>query len=347
MRTLPIKACAARLLLGATALALSAAVAEARSPLTYLRTHGPRANPVTALGWGMLAISLLVILIVAALVLLGIWRNRRLTRIGSDARPIVERPAGGLSMIWIGTAVSFVVLLGSAVWSFATLGAIALRDDNAPFGIEVKGHQWWWEVRYVGKDAARIFTTANEIHIPLGQSVPVRLIGEDVIHSFWVPALGGKTDVIPGQQNITSLEATRPGVYRGQCTEYCGEQHAHMAFLVVAEPPEQFKQWWDRQLEGAGDPGSRPVAEGQTEFVRRCGACHTVRGTLAGGAVGPDLSHLMSRRTLASGILPNNIGYLSAWIADPQGIKPGSPMPRVDLTGAELDHIRSFLASLQ
>jgi cytochrome c oxidase subunit 2 len=347
MRAGRIKACGARLFLAATALALLPTVAHARAPLTYLRTHGPRANPVTALGWGMLAISLLVILIVAALVLLGIWRNRRLARIGSDARPIVERPVGGLSMIWIGTALSFVVLLGSAVWSFATLGAIALREDDAPFGVEVKGHQWWWEVRYIGKDAGRIFTTANEIHIPIGQSVPVRLIGDDVIHSFWVPALGGKTDIIPGQENITSLETTKPGTYRGQCTEYCGEQHAHMAFLVVAEPPEQFAQWWDRQLEGAGDPGSRNVAEGQTEFVRRCGACHTVRGTLAGGAVGPDLSHLMSRRTLASGILPNNIGYLSAWIADPQGIKPGSPMPRVDLTGAELDHIRSFLASLQ
>ena len=337
----------ARLTLAAAVPVLLAQAADARSPLTYLRTHGPRADPVTALGWGMLAISLLVILIVAALVLLGIWRRRSLNRLEGDARLIVERPSGGLGMIWIGTALSFVVLVGSAVWSFATLGAIALRDDDAPFGIEVKGHQWWWEVRYVGTDSSRIFTTANEIHIPIGQSVPVRLIGEDVIHSFWVPALGGKTDVIPGQQNITSLEASRPGAYRGQCTEYCGEQHAHMGFLVVAEPPEQFRQWWDAQLEGAGDPGSRDLAEGQTEFVRRCGACHTVRGTMAGGAVGPDLSHLMSRQTLASGALPNNIGNLSAWVADPQRIKPGTPMPRVDLSGPELDHIRSFLASLQ
>jgi cytochrome c oxidase subunit 2 len=347
MRAPLISTGAARLLLAGTSLAWATTAAHAASPLTYMRTHGPRANPVTALGWGMLAISLLVILIVATLVLLGIWRHRRLARIGSDTRPIVERPHGGLGMIWVGTTLSFLVLLGSAIWSFATLGAIALRPDDAPFGIEVKGHQWWWEVRYVGKEAGRIFTTANEIHIPVGQSVPVRLIGDDVIHSFWVPALGGKTDVIPGQENITSLETGRPGTYRGQCTEYCGEQHAHMAFLVVAEPPQQFQQWWDRQLEGTSEPGSRAVAEGQTDFLRRCGACHAVRGTLAGGAVGPDLSHLMSRKTLASGLLANNIGNLSAWIADPQRIKPGSPMPRVDLSGPELDHIRSFLASLQ
>jgi cytochrome c oxidase subunit 2 len=172
----------------------------------------------------------------------------------------------------------------------------------------------------------------------------LKLIGGDVIHSFWVPALGGKTDTIPGQTNITWLQADKPGIYRGQCTEYCGKQHANMAFFVVAEPPQQFEQWRQKQIAPATP--SPDLTQAVAAFQTRCGVCHTVRGTPAGGKVGPDLTHVMSRGTLAAGTLPNTPGHLAGWIADPQGVKPGNHMPQVDMSGADLNAIRTFLQTL-
>jgi cytochrome c oxidase subunit 2 len=202
-------------------------------------------------------------------------------------------------------------------------------------------------VRYDSNEPSRVFTTANEIHIPTGQPVRLDLASTDVIHSFWVPELSGKTDVIPGQRNETWIEADRPGTYRGQCAEYCGLQHAHMALSVVAELPAQFDAWWAAQLQGAPAPQSQTAEAAQTDFVVHCGICHTVRGTSAGGRLGPDLSHLMSRRTIAAGTLPNTPGYLSGWIADPQHVKPGNLMPILDLSGTQLSAIRDYLERLQ
>ena len=163
--------------------------------------------------------------------------------------------------------------------------------------------------------------------------VELRLTSADVIHSFWVPALAGKTDLIPGQENTAWLRADAPGVYRGQCDEYCGLQHAHMAFRVVAVPPDEFEAWWDHMLEPAQQPETREAREGMDLFRLNCSACHAVRGMLAGGEMGPDLSHLMQRETIASGMLPNTPGHLSGWIANPDVLKPGTPMPRTDLVG--------------
>jgi cytochrome c oxidase subunit 2 len=201
-------------------------------------------------------------------------------------------------------------------------------------------------VRYVSDAPSRIFETANEIHIPVGEPVRLKLTSADVIHTFWVPAISGKTDLIPGQTNVTWLQADEPGVYWGQCNEYCGRQHAHMALRLFADPPEEFQAWWDAQLESAEPPETELGRTGQTNFVLRCGACHAVRGTLAGGDRGPDLTHLMSRTTLAAGMLPNTVGHLSGWIANPQFIKPGSEMPNLDLSGPQLDAIRSYLLTL-
>jgi cytochrome c oxidase subunit 2 len=189
--------------------------------------------------------------------------------------------------------------------------------------------------------------TANEIHIPVGEPVRLKLGSADVIHTFWVPTLSGKTDLIPGQTNLTWLEADTPGVYRGQCNEYCGQQHAHMALAVYADAPDEFGAWWDRQVQAADRPEAAAVSQGQRQFLLRCGACHAVRGTLAGGRVGPDLTHLMSRSTIAAGMLPNTVGHLSGWVANPQFIKPGSKMPNLELSGPELDEIRSYLLTLQ
>jgi cytochrome c oxidase subunit 2 len=230
-----------------------------------------------------------------------------------------------------------------------TLAAVSRPSPGkSPFTVEITGHQWWWEVNYVGNDGpSRNFTTANEIHIPTGQPVEVKLKTADVIHSFWVPALTGKTDLIPGQTNDSWMEADHPGTYRGQCTEYCGQQHAHMAFAVIADPPDQFKAWWNHQLETASAADPKPITDGENAFIAKCGICHSVRGTRAGGVVGPDLSHLMQRRTIAANTIPNTPGYLSAWIADPQHIKPGNFMPRLDISAADLTRIRNYLATLQ
>jgi cytochrome c oxidase subunit 2 len=213
--------------------------------------------------------------------------------------------------------------------------------------LEVIGHQWWWEVNYDNeKDPSQTFTTANEIHIPVGQPVRIAVTSTDVIHSFWVPKLTGKTDTIPGQINETWLEADKPGVYRGQCAEYCGLQHAHMGFTVVAQSPGDFHNWLENQLKPAPSPTSEQIIEGERDFVVHCGICHTVRGTQAGGHAGPDLTHLMSRGSIAADTLPNNVAYLSGWIANPQAMKPGNLMPTLTLSPPVLTAIRAYLLTL-
>ncbi len=252
---------------------------------------------------------------------------------------------GGLRWIVIGVGTSCIALLAFVVWTVVTLAAISDPPSEPAFTIEVTAHQWWWEVTYESDTPSEVFTTANEIHIPVGQPVLLRLHSADVIHSFWVPALGGKTDVIPGQVNTTWLRADRAGTYRGQCSEYCGEQHAHMGFLVVADAPDDFAAWHTKQLQPASLTDNQAVAA-EPLFVARCGACHTVRGTLAGGRVGPDLTHLMSRQTVAAVLADNNAGNLTAWISDPQAMKPGTKMPDVGLDSNEINAIRQFLLDL-
>jgi cytochrome c oxidase subunit II len=319
--------------------------AYADPPLGFLRGYGPH-TPV-ALTWGVLIISILTVVIICGILLVALWRNRGLQPDTLPGTAPVKRPYGGLTAIYAGVALSTLVLFGVSVWTVVTLADVASPSSKPKITIEVTGHQWWWEVRYGDDDPSRIFTTANEIHIPVGEPVRVRLKAVDVIHSFWVPRLAGKTDAIPGQINTTWLQADKAGTYRGQCTEYCGLQHAHMGFEVVATSPEKFKAWWDRQLEGAAEPRSESAQAGEQVFVQKCGACHSVRGTLAGGILGPNLSHLMGRQMIAAATLPNRPGYLSGWIADPQSIKPGSMMPDIDLSGPQLVHVRDFLETLR
>jgi cytochrome c oxidase subunit II len=321
-------------------------IAWADAPLSYMTGAGTKNYPVVALIWGLIAISLIVVVVVTVLLLMGLFR-RRAEAAADDLKLVpLRRPEQGLQWIYVGSAISAVALFGSAIWAFAVLADVRVPDKTPAFRIEVTGHQWWWEVRYQGKEASRSFTTANEIHIPTGEPVRVVLWSEDVIHSFWVPALTGKTDTIPGQHNETWLEADTPGVYRGQCTEYCGQQHAHMGFSVVAQKPEDFQAWWDAQLRPAPEPATDQIAQGRTDFVVRCGVCHAVNGTQAGGRVGPDLTHLMSRGAIAANTLPNTIGYLAGWIANPQAMKPGNLMPTLTLSGRELTDIRSYLETL-
>lgn len=321
------------------------APARAQPPLGYLSGFGPKAWPVVALTWGLLGISVAVVLIIGVFVLMGVWR-RRSSALAVEGEPVV-RGGNGLPWLYWGVGISSVALLGSLVWTVVVLAAVNGPPAPPALTIEVTGQQWWWKARYLSADPSRIFETADEVHIPVGKPVRVRLISTDVIHSFWVPKLSGKMDTIPGQVNETWIEASRPGRYAGHCAEYCGEQHANMALVVVAEPPDQFQAWWNAQLRPAPAATSHEVALGERQFEFRCGACHAVRGTNAGGTVAPDLTHLMSRSIIAGGVLPNTIANLSGWIANPQDIKPGTRMPNLYLSGPELQDIRSFLLTLK
>jgi cytochrome c oxidase subunit 2 len=324
-----------------------ALVAHADTPLSLFSAFGDKARSILNLNYALLTVSVVVIVVIGVLIGTGLARPRHRFRDGGPGVWPVSRPPGGLGWIYVGVAVTALTLLGSLVWSMAVIAHVAAPRSAPALTIDVTGHQWWWEVRYSATIQSRQFATANEIHIPVGLPVHLRLRSADVIHSFWVPALSGKTDLIPGQVNETWIEASEPGSYRGQCAEYCGLQHAHMAFSVIADPPEAFDAWWNAQLQPSPMPTDAPAVAGGQTFVRRCGACHAVRGTMAGGIYGPDLTHLARRTSLAAGTLPNTPGHLAAWIADPQGQKPGNKMPPLDLSGPELASIQAYLATLK
>ncbi len=312
------------------------------NPLSYLEGFGERTYNSVPLLWWTIGVSLGVIFFTIFIVLHGIYRHRA----GPNDPQNVTRPPGGVAWIFTGVGISTLFLLGTVIWT-----TIVLRANSAPartpaIRLAVIGHQWWWEVHYLSETPSKTFATADEIHIPVGQPVEINLSTADVIHSFWVPKLAGKTDLIPGQTNKTWIEASKPGVYRAQCMEYCGVQHAHMAFVVTADPPSVFNAWWDHMLKPQAPPETPAGEQYEAAFIQKCGSCHAVRGTRAGGILGPNLSHLMTRTTIAAGTLPNTVGYLSGWIANPQDIKPGNYMPRLDLSGPELNRVREFLKTL-
>ncbi|HEY1615537.1 MAG TPA: cytochrome c oxidase subunit II [Rhizomicrobium sp.] len=315
------------------------------TPLDYLHAAGRKAAPVVALTWGVITISIVVIVIISVLLAGAIWR-----RPGSAAIPgsrlALEPPVEALNWLWLGVGISTLVLLFSVVWTMIVLAKVTSPITKPALTIEVTGRQWWWQVRYLNSDPDQIFSTANEIHIPAGQPILFKLVGGDVIHSFWVPALSGKTDTIPGLTNEMWLEADKPGLYYGQCTEYCGLQHAKMGLLVVADTPRNFSAWWNHQLRSPQLPTKGDQWAGLANFNMYCGSCHAVRGTSAAGMLGPDLSHLMQRHSLAAGVLPNNPADLERWISDPQGIKPGSLMQKPELSARELADVQAYLKTL-
>lgn len=314
------------------------AAEAAQPPLSYLHSAGAKADATLPLTWGLLAISIAVVAIVCVLVLVAVARAR--------SRTTARLDGNASAWVYIGVGLSSFVLVCALVWTVRVLAFVNAPASRPALTIEVTGQQWWWKARYLNDDASKVLTTANEIHIPAGKPVRIELIGADVIHSFWVPALAGKTDAIPGQVNTAWIEASEPGRYHGQCAEYCGLQHAHMGFDVVADAADDFSKWFDAQL-AAAPTATDAMKQGQHEFEFHCGACHTVRGTEAGGTVGPDLTHLMSRQSIAAGAAPNNAGMLAAWIANPQAIKPGTRMPTLGLSGPQIGDISAYLATLR
>ena len=313
----------------------------AESP-SYLRTAGAIGNREARLGWVLLIVASAVVVVIAVLVVAAVFRRRpgagtRLVRTGSGVRWIV---LGGV-------VVPALILLAVLVYSTATFAAVAQPPARQALTIQVVGHRWWWEVRYPGAQPSEQFTTANELHVPVGRPVRLELATADVIHSFWIPELAGKTDLIPGQRNVAWIEADRPGRYWGHCGEYCGLQHANMMLTVVADPPAHFARWAEGQRQPAAEPAAAPAEVGRAVFTRSaCSLCHAVRGTEAGGALGPDLTHLASRGTIAAGLLPNRRGHLAGWVANPQALKPGVLMPAVPLSSTDLNALLAYLESL-
>lgn len=310
------------------------------APLGYLSPAGPAARVLASLGWGLLIASAAVCLIVLALLIFAMARRRRPedTGLGGGSDRAAIR--------WIigGAGCSTLVLLGAAIWTLWAAQTVTKASTPAGLTIDVTGHQWWWEARYRSDDPSREFTTANELAIPVGVPVQVNLRSNDVIHTFWVPRLAGKTDTIPGVTNRTRIEADKPGIYRGQCSEYCGLEHAHMAFFVVAMPQDGFNAWRDRQLQAAPD---EPSNQGQQVFLDKCAACHAVRGLSAGGVLGPDLSHFGGRTTIGAGTLDNNRQNLAYWINHVQVVKPGAKMPSLDLPSAQVKAVADYLEALK
>lgn len=309
-----------------------------------LDPHGPAAREVATLWWVMLAIAAVVFVLVLVLLLLPLLRGRHAPI--ADGNSLRDAPLVSETR-WVvlgGAVMPALVLLGVFIATLGVMRSVRAPDRARALQIEVIGHRWWWEVRYPG----RAVVTADEIHLPVGVPALVRLQSNDVIHSLWVPQLNGKTDLVPGQTNTMWLQADSVGLYYGKCAEYCGLQHAHMALMVVAESQGEFDAWLDKQRRPA-DPASSPASlAGQRVFLQHaCAYCHAVRGTLAIGAVGPDLTHLASRATLAGGSFDNTRGNLAGWIQNPDVLKPGTLMPAVPLSGPDVEAIVAYLEGLR
>jgi cytochrome c oxidase subunit 2 len=260
-----------------------------------------------------------------------------------------------MAKVVIGAVIASIVVLFVLLFVdfFAGRSIYALNDQNTgeanPVTIKVTGHQWWWQVDYENQaEPSKMMTTANELHVPIGRPVKLTLQSSDVIHSFWVPNMHGKKDLVPGHPTEMWLKATRRGTFRGQCAEFCGLQHAHMRLTFVAETPEQFAQWMQVSSSDAPPPTTDPLQHGRDVFMtNQCIMCHTINGTNARGTVGPDLTHIASRPTLAAGAIPNTRDHLAVWIANPHKIKPGVRMPATLLPANDLEALLDYLELLK
>ena len=339
------------LLLTACCLLLLSGCAGVQSALD---PAGPQAGRIGGLWWLMLYTLTAVFLAVMAVLIVAAFRPRGASRGDAahtpETKPEPHRERRMSRAVIGGVAVTVVILFVLLVSSFLTgraLHSLAASGESA-LTVKVTGYQWWWKVQYDNQTAGYVVTTANEIHLPAGRPVLFKLTSNDVIHSFWVPNLHGKTDLIPGHETTTWIRADRAGVFRGQCAEFCGHQHAHMALTVVVESPEQFKAWYDDQLKPAAEPSTPEQARGRQVFMSSpCVMCHRIGGTDAGGAVGPDLTHFASRPTIAAGTLENTRGHLAGWVVDSQKIKPGNRMPQNILEPADLQALLDYLQSLK
>ena len=319
---------------------LSLAEALRGWPPPVLDPHGPFSNSVTTLAWVLIALMTLIFLLVCAAMWVALYGNDKL-----------RAQLGGERVVkWFGLIVPAGVLFLLLAWGTTMVaGMTTIKGDE--LRMRVSGNIYWWRVSYLDAAGNEIHADANELHIPVGRPVVVDMVSEDVIHSFWVPKLGGKMDMIPGRTNRLKLQADKAGSYGGQCAEFCGGAHSLMGFVVVAHDPADWQRWLDARLaqSSAPTPVSAEVLRGMQLFGEvGCAACHRVAGSAAQGLSGPDLTHVGSRRSLGAGILPNTRGTLIGWIGDSQSIKPNNRMPAYrSLHAAELNALAAYMESLK
>ena len=313
-----------------------------------LHAAGAQARHIEQMWWLLVIVCGLMYVLVLAFLAHSAVRRRRARRPGEDA-PDLAPDHKALTMtlvVWTGLITVGLILLTFA--SYLTDARLARAAAEPKLQIEVTAYQWWWRVKYVSDDPSRQFETANELHLPVDVPVRISLRSHDVIHSFWVPNLHGKQDLIPGRDTNMHVLPESTGVFRGQCAGFCGAQHAHMAVDVFVESQGDFDRGSDSQRQIAAEPTSEQAIQGREVFMRTaCVMCHSIRGTLAAASVAPDLTHVASRRSLAAGTLRNNTGNLAGWLADPHSVKPGTHMPYVGLAPQELTALVAYLGELE
>lgn len=318
--------------------------------------HGPAAHRIASLSAAMSILFLVTIVIMWVLFGIAFYRRK-----GSLAEHEPISATGGEGWIAVGgVAIPLIVLTVLFVFGLGLLRDFPIHGmhgggnwnkmaESMKPQIRIVGHQWWWEIHYLNDDVSQQFTTANELHLPVGQPVNIEVETADVMHSFWIPALHGKVDLIPGMKNYIRIIASQPGEYMGQCAEYCGEEHARMRLLAVVQKPSDYVAWMAAQRAPAADPTTPEAIAGKQIFAGSpCAMCHTVRGTIAGGRVAPDLTHIGSRKMLASDVYPNNNAWLEAWITHAQSLKPDCEMPNLtQFSGTQLQDLVAYLRQLQ
>lgn len=308
-------------------------------PPPVLDPAGPFAQRITDLSWALFAMAVVVTGVVVVAVWAAIW-----------GPPGLKRKLGGEKLIWAGgVAFPVVALTALLVWGLTLTARLTEAPTGEELRIRVAGEQWWWRVAYLDRQGREVIEDANEVHIPVGRPVVFEVTSNDVIHSFWVPRLMGKVDMIPGRINTLRLIADRPGSYGGQCGEYCGGAHALMGFVVVAHEPAELRRVLAARAAAARPPATELTRLGYQVFNRSgCGSCHAIEGTPANGLAGPNLTHVGARRSLGAGILPMNQGTLGGWISNVHDIKPGARMPPYGaLSGEELRAVAAYLDSLK
>jgi cytochrome c oxidase subunit 2 len=327
---------------GVACILLLGGCGQSQGGQSTLHPESDQSRKIMHLWWGMLAAAAVVF--AGALLLIAIaWRRRN-----REGLPAVGKDEGVSTGLVVAFGIVIPVVCLVTLFFIADIGVVnatsAPKPGRSHLDMRVVGHQWFWEVRYPGTSAV----TANEIHIPVRTSVDVRLESADVIHSFWVPELNKKVDMLPGHPNHIELYADHAGVYRGQCAEFCGLQHANMAMAVYADPPARFRAWLANESRPLAPPAAGEAQAGENVFMsEQCASCHTIRGTAARGTIGPDLTHLAARKTLAGLTIPNDRAHLTDWVANPQGVKPGNKMPGLNLNGRQLRQVVAFLEGLR
>jgi cytochrome c oxidase subunit 2 len=306
---------------------------------------GPQSGKIAILWWFFFWLLAVIFVIVMAVMLFTLTRRSH----KADSNDPERTESRLTRTVTAATAITILLLFVLLIVSVKTGKATADLGKNANLlTIEVTGNQWWWQFRYLNKNPSQVLTTANEIHVPIGRPILIQGRSNDVIHSFWAPNIHGKRDLIPSRVTTEYIQVDNPGVYRGQCAEFCGLQHAHMSFYVVAEPENEFRAWMKAQLQTPAPPTDPVLQHGQQTFLdHECVYCHQIRGTTAAGQNGPDLTHFGSRQALAAGALPNTLGNLGGWIVNPQRIKPGNHMATVAISPQDLQPLLQYLESLK